>query len=146
MKNHLTGLWNNTQKRLTSTLEKLTDEHLRFKLNDTTASLGFLMLHIGESQMSLANIFYGAVPDFKATYSYAATDDGKEIPLALIRKTLTESGEVVLEAIEKFSDAQWAETVDTRFGALSRFDALAFIINHSAYHHGQAVLTLKRGQ
>ena len=145
MKPHLLGLWNNSQKSLNSAANKLTAENIRFKLNPNTASLGFLMLHISETQLSLAKLFFGLDLNFNPTLAYSDPDDGREISGEVVRENLIQGGRVVAEIIENLKEEDWAEIIETRFGKLSRFDALLFIISHSSYHLGQAILTLKKG-
>ena len=145
MKNLLTGLWANSQKRLISTTDKLTKENLRLRLNPTTSSLGFLMLHIGESQLLLAQLFFDIGSQTEYTFGYSAADDGREISLDLTRKAIVDSEKLIHDYIQTLPEDKWSEEIETRFGKLSRFDALAFIVHHSSYHLGQAGLTLKRG-
>ena len=96
---------------------------MRLRLNPETASLGFLMLHIVESQLSLAKLFFEVAVDYQPTMAYAAVDEGQEIPLDLIQKTLDDGRKIIQEMIENTPENQWEEITETRFGSLSRFDA-----------------------
>ena len=71
-------------------------------------------------------------------------DTGKFNNLSAELDLLEESASVLEKAILRQADADWQGNVTTaEFGTITKVEALARIISHTAYHAGQIGLILK---
>jgi len=73
-------------------------------------------------------------------------DSGKFIHLEEELNELNASAATLEQAILMQKDEEWNKTVTTaEFGTISKTEALARIVSHTAYHAGQIGLILKYG-
>ncbi|MFM8486832.1 MAG: DinB family protein [Bacteroidota bacterium] len=124
--------------------DKLTPENALLRLNDNTASVGFIFRHTGET-MHLLCTFLGYETQVKnTTMSFVDEGQGSNLEES---KQLVESGFRLLENIlESTPDEKWLETVDTPFfGSVSRVRVFSHVMLHNSYHLGQIGLTLRKG-
>jgi uncharacterized damage-inducible protein DinB len=142
----LLRMWQLSQQRLQPILDKLTPENVRHRLTSQTASVGFILLHVAETQLFLAKILLGTEANLTPFTLRGATDDGRTIPVEDIRNLMKQSAETVSYAIQQMNDEHWIEPIENPFGITDRIAGLSFIINHSMYHHGQAAQALKKGE
>lgn len=122
----------------------LNTENTHYRLNDQTASAGFIYRHIGET-MNLFGYFFGRPSDIPNT-TMGMTDTGQGENLAESHH-LVEKGYTLLQAIiDQTEESEWQHTVDTPFfGTVRKARLFAHILYHTAYHAGQIALTLKKG-
>ncbi|WP_127139317.1 DinB family protein [Flagellimonas oceanensis] len=127
------------------TFNEITQENSALKLNDDTASVGFIYRHIGEIMHLLAQ-FFGIPTEVKNT-TMGEKDTGKVYDLKESRKLVDDGYKVLDGLVESLSEKEWMETLDTPFfGPISRTKLLGHILYHNTYHCGQITLTLKRGK
>lgn len=126
------------------TFNEITEENSTLRLNQNTASVGFIYRHIGEVTHMLAQ-FLG-VPANVPNTTMGHVDSGKVYHVEE-SKELVESAYAMLERlIENLSEEEWMEMTETPFfGQVSKIRLFAHILYHITYHAGQIHLTLKRG-
>ncbi|GAB4025012.1 DinB family protein [Spirosoma koreense] len=122
---------------------RITPATLDLRLNDQTASIGFIYRHIGET-LNLFGLFLG-LPTAVGNTTMGQTDTGQGSDLDTSR-SLVDDGFRRLEAYVKATpDAAWLDPIDTPFfGPVSRMRLFAHILFHNAHHAGQISLTLNR--
>lgn len=139
-------LYTQGRTRLTSWLDTIQDEHLARRLHPEANTLAWLLQHTGEVELLFAKNIFGRDIDVKAhtigpnagkRQQFGSADD--------VRALLSRSGTALHEAIAAQDEAAWTREVTADFGTLPLQEALARIITHTAYHGGQAHLTLKYG-
>ena len=134
------------QNKFTShfSFDRVTEENADLKLNDKTASIGFIYRHIGET-VNLFGQFLGKPTDVKNT-TIGKIDDGEHYDVNY-SKDLIERGYQMLNAlVENSSDEDWLKPVDTPFfGTVSRIRLFAHILFHNSHHAGQISMTLSKG-
>ncbi|MFN7830565.1 MAG: DinB family protein [Bacteroidota bacterium] len=124
--------------------DKITPENALLKLNDNTASIGFIFRHTGET-MHLLCTFLGYETQVKnTTMSFVDEGQGTDTEES---KSLIDSGFRLLETIlESTPDEKWLEPVDTPFfGTVPRVRVFSHVMFHNSYHLGQIGLTLRKG-
>ena len=127
------------------TFNEITQENCTLKLNDDTASVGFIYRHTGEIMHLLAQ-FFGISTEVKNT-TMGEKDTGKVYDLNESQKLVEDGYKVLDDLVESLSEQEWMETLDTPFfGSISRAKLLGHILYHNTYHCGQITLTLKRGK
>lgn len=127
------------------TFNEITQENSTLKLNDDTASVGFIYRHIGEIMHLLAQ-FLGISTEVKNT-TMGEKDTGKVYDLKESQKLVDDGYKILDDLVESLSEQEWMETLDTPFfGSISRAKLLGHILYHNTYHCGQITLTLKRGK
>jgi len=131
--------------RLTNQLPNIKESDLTKKLHPNSNSIGFLLRHIGEVEHLFAKNVFGL--DIKVTMQTVGKtihDTGKFTNLGTELNLLEDAAKVLEEAILKHQDADWSSNVTTsEFGTVTKAEALARIISHTAYHAGQIGLILK---
>jgi hypothetical protein len=134
------------QNELTShfSLERVTEENARLRLNDRTASIGFIYRHIGET-MNLFCQFLGVPTDVKNT-TIGQFDNGQHYDISLSREQINRGYRVLKDLVESSTEDDWLKPVDTPFfGTVSRIRLFAHALYHTSNHAGQISLTLARG-
>ncbi|UBZ14700.1 DinB family protein [Flagellimonas marinaquae] len=144
-KDILNDLIAQNQKTCDFTFNEITQENSVLKLNDDTASVGFIYRHIGEIMHLLAQ-FLGIPTDVENT-TMGQKDTGKVYNKEESQKLIDDGYQVLYDLVKNLSENQWKETLDTPFfGPISRVRLLGHILYHTTYHCGQITLTLKRGK
>jgi uncharacterized damage-inducible protein DinB len=145
MTQELLQLFKMGRTRLTNQLPNIKEADLIKKLHPNSNSIGFLMQHIAEVEQLFAKNVFGL--DIRVTMSTVGKtihDTGKFTNLNAELELLKESANVLEQAILKQTDADWKGNVTTaEFGTVTKAEALARIISHTAYHAGQISLILK---
>lgn len=131
--------------RLTNQLPTIKQSDLGKKLSANSNSVGFLLRHIGEVESLFAkNVFGLDIKVMASTIGKGIHDTGKYTDLQIELELLNDSANVLEQAIVKQNDGDWQTNVTTaEFGTVTKAEALARIISHSAYHAGQIGLILK---
>lgn len=120
-------------------------EHLSLKLNNRTASVGFIYRHIGEN-MLLFGPFFGIQTAIQNT-TMGHQDEGQGATLEESQNLIKEGYALLKQIIENTDEEGWKEAVDTPFfGTVSKARLFSHILYHNAYHAGQIGLSLKRAQ
>ncbi|MDX6188671.1 DinB family protein [Flavobacterium sp. Fl-318] len=143
-KEMLLALLDQNRSNCYATFKNISAENIRFRLNEKTASVGFIYRHIGETALILGQSF-GIETNVENT-TIGQSDTGKEYDLQTSR-ALLEQGYKALEAvIENSSDKDWFEETEAPFlGTVSRIRLLSIILFHNSHHCGQIASAIVKG-
>lgn len=126
-------------------LNQLKPENGSLKLNDQSASAGFMLRHMAETT-DLFGFFPGLPPRFgNTTMGASDTGQGREVEESheMLRLSLEKLREYLLTA----SDGELQQDIDTPFfGTVSRLRLIGHVLFHNSYHSGQIGLTLRRAE
>jgi uncharacterized damage-inducible protein DinB len=126
-------------------LDKVNDQNAALRLNNETASIGFIYRHIGET-MNLFGHFLGVPTDVKNT-TIGEIDKGQHFDSAVSRELIDRGYRMLQAVVEANTDESWLEPVDTPFfGPVSRARMFAHVLFHTSHHAGQISLTLSKGK
>ena len=125
--------------------DRITEENAHLRLNDNTASIGFIYRHIGET-IHLFGQFFGVPTDVKNT-TMGQIDDGRHHDVSQSRDLIERGYKTLLDLVESSSDEDWLKPVDTPFfGTVSKARLFAHVLFHTSNHAGQISLTLAKGR
>lgn len=126
------------------TIKDINTENVNFRLNDKTASVGFIYRHIGETTNTLGQ-FLGFETDVK-TITVGQTDTGKKYDLETSHLLFEQGYTKLKDIINNTSDKDWLEEIDTPFlGKTSKTKLLSFILFHNSHHCGQIASAIVKG-
>ena len=125
-------------------LDKVSEENASLRLNDKTASIGFIYRHIGET-MHLFGQFFGVATQITNS-TIGHTDTGQAYDVAQSRQLISTGYAMLRILVETTPNEDWLKSVDTPFfGTVSRIRLFAHVLFHNAHHTGQISMTLSRG-
>ncbi|QHT65928.1 DinB family protein [Rhodocytophaga rosea] len=123
----------------------ITHENAHLRLNEKTASAGFIYRHIGE-MMNMFGLFFGIPTEVQNT-TMGQTDEGQGQDVDQSHLLVQKGFDMLQRYIENATDTSWLDPVDTPFfGTVSRARLFSHILFHTSHHAGQIVLTLKKGR
>jgi|ERR1017187_1260338 uncharacterized damage-inducible protein DinB len=123
---------------------RITQQNSGLRLNDRTASIGFIYRHVGET-INLFSQFLGIPTDVRNT-TMGETDTGQHFDIGYSRELVERGYKVLEELVEDSSDEEWLKPVDTPFfGTVSKVRLFAHALFHTSHHAGQIALTLAKG-
>jgi uncharacterized damage-inducible protein DinB len=134
------------QNQFTShfSFDKVTEENASLRLNDQTASIGFIYRHIGET-ISLFGQFFGIPTEVKNT-TIGQIDQGQHYDVSQSRELIDRGYKMLQTLVETSNGDDWLKTVDTPFfGTVSRARLFAHVLFHNSHHAGQISMTLAKG-
>jgi uncharacterized damage-inducible protein DinB len=134
------------QNRFTShfSFDRITEENASLRLNDKTASIGFIYRHIGET-INLFGQFFGIPTDVKNT-TMGQIDKGEHYDIGHSRELIERGYQTLQELVENSAEEDWLKPVDTPFfGTVSRVRLFAHVLFHNSHHAGQISMTLANG-
>ncbi len=145
MTQELLAMYRMARTRLGNQLPKITEGDLSKKLHPNSNSIGFLLRHIGEvEQLFAKNVFGLDIRVMASTIGKEIHDSGKFTNLQTELSGLNLATTVLERAILEQQDTAWNTNITTaEFGTVTKAEALARIISHTAYHAGQIGLILK---
>jgi len=125
--------------------DRVTDANASLRLNDGTASIGFIFRHIGETMNLFAQLL--GTPTDVTNSTIGQIDTGQHGDVGSSR-ALIERGYRTLQALVEDSTAEdWLTPVDTPFfGTVPRIRLFAHALYHTSNHAGQISLTLARAK
>jgi uncharacterized damage-inducible protein DinB len=135
------------QNQFTShfSLDRVTEENAALRLNEKTASIGFIYRHIGET-INLFGQFLGIPTDIENS-TIGKTDDGQLFDVKYSRELIARGYETLKTLVEDSSDEGWLKPVDTPFfGTVPRIRLFAHTLFHNSHHAGQISLALSRAE
>jgi len=135
------------QNRFTHHLcfDRVTEENASLRLNDGTASIGFIYRHIGETINLFAQLL-GMTTDVKNT-TIGQLDTGQHGDVGYSRELIERGYKTLHALVENSTDEDWLRPVDTPFfGTVSRIRLFAHTLYHASNHAGQISLTLAKGR
>ena len=125
--------------------DRITEQNSSLRLNDRTASIGFIYRHIGET-INLFSQFLGVPTDVRNT-TMGEIDTGQHFDIGYSRELIEQGYKVLEELVENSSDEDWLKPVDTPFfGTVSKVRLFAHALFHTSNHAGQIALTLAKGR
>ena len=140
------AMYTQGRTRLTTWLDEIDDADLQRRLDPEANTLAWLLQHAGEVELLFAKNIFGRDIEVKAQTIGPNAGKRQQFGSAEdLRALLDRSGRELQEAIAAQDEDAWTEEVTAQFGTLPLQEALARIITHTAYHGGQAHLTLKYG-
>jgi uncharacterized damage-inducible protein DinB len=134
------------QNQFTShfSFDKVTEENASLRLNDKTASIGFIYRHIGET-INLFGQFLGIPTDVKNT-TIGQIDKGEHYDIGHSGELIDRGYKMLQGVVENSTDESWLEAVDTPFfGSVSRVRLFSHVLFHNSHHAGQISMTLANG-
>ena len=125
-------------------LNRVTDENKDWRLNEKTASIGFIFQHIGET-INMFGYFFGIQTEVQNT-TIGQIDTGKDYDIETSR-TLIETGfEMLKKLVEETPQSNWLDQIDTPFfGTVSKARLFSHILYHNSHHCGQISMALEKG-
>lgn len=147
MTQQLLQLYKMGRTRLSNQFPNLQEKDLLKKLHPNSNSIGFLLRHISEVENLFAKNVFGLDVRVKAfTIGKGIHDSGKFTLLEEELKALSDSAATLEQAILMQKEEDWEKSITTaEFGTVTKTEALARIVSHTAYHAGQIGLILKYG-
>ena len=134
------------RSRLLHLLPVITENDLSKRLNPESNSIGFLLKHIAEVEQLFAKNVFGLEIKVTANTIGKTKDSGRYINLSELLESLSAAEKVLTMALQSQKEEDWESNVTTaEFGTITKAEALARIISHTAYHSGQIALILKYG-
>ena len=135
------------QNQFTShfSFDKVTEENASLRLNDKTASIGFIYRHIGET-IGLFGQFFGIPTEVKNT-TIGQIDQGQHYDIGQSRELIERGYRMLQDLAENSPEEDWLKPVDTPFfGTVSRARLFAHVLFHNSHHAGQISMTLAKGR
>ena len=125
--------------------DRVTKENLKSRLNEQTASIGFIYRHVGE-MINMFGLFFGLPTDVTNT-TMGQVDTGQEFDLEVSRYLIEPGYSRFENYINNSTESSWLELIDTPFfGRVSKVRLFSHVLFHNAHHAGQISMTLNRGQ
>jgi hypothetical protein len=135
------------QNQFTShfSLDRVSAQNAALRLNDKTASVGFIYRHIGET-MNLFGQMLGIPTDVVNT-TIGRTDEGGDYDVEYSRQLISRGFAALNELVENSADEDWLKPIDTPFfGTVTRIRLFAHVMYHNSHHAGQISMTLAKGK
>lgn len=125
--------------------DKVSEDNAALRLNDGTASIGFIYRHIAET-INLFAAILGTPTDVTNT-TIGQTDTGQHYDVGRSRELIERGYRVLQDLVDTSAEEDWLKSVDTPFfGTVSRIRLLAHTLFHTSHHAGQISLTLSKGK
>jgi uncharacterized damage-inducible protein DinB len=138
-------MWETGRTRLTNQLDSVSANDLTKRLHPNSNSVGWMLRHMAEVELLFAKNVFGKDLEIKAqTIGSLAKDRGKFTDLNELLDLIKKAEKELGDAIKGIED--WEVKVTTaEFGTVTKAQALARIMTHTALHSGQLSLALKYG-
>ena len=132
-------------KTCSYTFNEIKEENLSYRLNNKTATVGFIYRHIGEIMLLYGNFF--GIPSRIQNTTMGQQDEGQGKNLKESKELIKNGFKMLHQIIETTGEESWRDLIDTPFfGKVSKSKLLSHILFHNTYHAGQIGLTLKRAE
>lgn len=125
-------------------LDQVVEENASLRLNDKTASIGFIYRHIGETMNLFGQLF--GIPTDVINTTIGQTDIGQVFDVKYSRQLISRGYGVLRDLVENSADEDWLKPVDTPFfGTVTRIRLFVHVLFHNSHHAGQISMTLAKG-
>lgn len=132
-------------KTCSYTFNEIKEENLSYRLNNKTATVGFIYRHIGEIMLLYGNFF--GIPSRIQNTTMGQQDEGQGKNLKESVELIENGFKMLHQIIETTEEESWRDLIDTPFfGKVSKSKLFSHILFHNTYHAGQIGLTLKRAE
>ena len=132
-------------KTCSYTFNEIKEENLSYRLNNKTATVGFIYRHIGEIMLLYGNFF--GIPSRIQNTTMGQQDEGQGKNLKESEELIENGFKMLHQIIETTEEESWRDLIDTPFfGKVSKSKLFSHILFHNTYHAGQIGLTLKRAE
>ena len=132
-------------KTCSYTFNEIKEENLSYRLNNKTATVGFIYRHIGEIMLLYGNFF--GIPSRIQNTTMGQQDEGQGKNLKESEELIENGFKMLHQIIETTEEESWRDLIDTQFfGKVSKSKLFSHILFHNTYHAGQIGLTLKRAE
>jgi uncharacterized damage-inducible protein DinB len=134
------------QHQVTShfSFDRVTEENAGLRLNEGTASIGFIYRHIAETINLFAQMLGTTTAVTNTTIGQK--DTGQRYDVSRSRELIERGYQTLENLVETSSEADWLKPVETPFfGTVSRMRLFAHTLFHTSHHAGQISLTLAKG-
>ena len=132
-------------KTCSYTFNEIKEENLSYRLNNKTATVGFIYRHIGEIMLLYGNFF--GIPSSIQNTTMGQQDEGQGKNLKESEELIENGFKMLHQIIETTGEESWRDLIDTPFfGKVSKSKLFSHILFHNTYHAGQIGLTLKRAE
>ena len=135
------------QNQFTSSfsLDRVSEDNSRLRLNENTASIGFLYRHIGET-INLFGQLLGIPTDVKNT-TIGQIDTGERHEISQSKELIERGYQMLKHLAENSAVDDWPKPVETPFfGTVARIRLFAHVLFHNSHHAGQISMTLAKGR
>ena len=145
IKNILREILEQNLKTCSYTFNEIKEENLSYRLNNKTATVGFIYRHIGEIMLLYGNFF--GIPSRIQNTTMGQQDEGQGKNLKESEELIENGFKMLHQIIETTGEESWRDLIDTPFfGKVSKSKLFSHILFHNTYHAGQIGLTLKRAE
>ena len=125
--------------------DRITEQNANLRLNDKTASIGFIYRHIGETINLFVQLL--GIPNDVENTTIGQIDNGQHHDISHCRELIERGYRMLKDLVENSSEEDWLKPVDTPFfGTVSRVRLFAHALFHTSNHAGQISLTLSKGR
>ncbi len=132
-------------KTCSYTFNEIKEENLSYRLNNKTATVGFIYRHIGEIMLLYGNFF--GIPSRIQNTTMGQQDEGQGKNLKESKELIKNGFKMLHQIIETTEEESWRDLIDTPFfSKVSKSKLFSHILFHNTYHAGQIGLTLKRAE
>ena len=132
-------------KTCSYTFNEIKEENLSYRLNNKTATVGFIYRHIGEIMLLYGNFF--GIPSRIQNTTMGQQDEGQGKNLKESKELIKNGFKMLHQIIGTTVEESWRDLIDTPFfGKVSKSKLFSHILFHNTYHAGQIGLTLKRAE
>ena len=132
-------------KTCSYTFNEIKEENLSYRLNNKTATVGFIYRHIGEIMLLYGNFF--GIPSRIQNTTMGQQDEGQGKNLKESKELIENGFKMLHQIIETTEEESWRDLIDTPFfGKVSKSKLFSHILFHNTYHAGRIGLTLKRAE
>ncbi|MES2417074.1 MAG: DinB family protein [Bacteroidota bacterium] len=133
------------QSNCAFTFKDINEENINFRLNENTASVGFIYRHIGETTNTLGR-FLGMETDVMDT-TMGQLDNGQRYDLEMSHKLMEQGYKMLAALIKNLPDEDWLEEVEASFfGKISRIRLFSIVLFHNSHHCGQIASAIVKGK
>jgi uncharacterized damage-inducible protein DinB len=125
--------------------KNINQENSTNRLIETTASVGFIYRHVGETT-NLIGQFFGYETTVEGT-TIGQKDIGKFYDLETSRQYFENGYSTLQKLVNNTPDTDWLVEIDTTwFGKISRIRLLSLLLFHNSHHCGQISSAIAKGK